>query len=114
MIFAQPPLLSSAWQFEHHGAQRCTTVSSGVLIAPRTSCSAGDSARSEAVASASNIANRIIHMLYVKHKGETPDAQCRTQTQRLTSAYKTPTMASCFRDSSYAEIFPEEFRGYSA
>src|ERR1700746_2761331 len=69
IIFAQPPLLSSAWQFEHHGAQRCTTVSSGVLIAARTFCSVGDSARSEAAVSASNIANGIIHMLYVEHKG---------------------------------------------
>src|SRR6266498_3995803 len=50
MIFAQPPLLSSAWQFEHQGAQRCTTVRSGDLIAPRTFCSAGDSASSEAAA----------------------------------------------------------------
>jgi hypothetical protein len=44
------------------------------------------------------------HVL-LNDKGETPNAQRRTQTQRLTPAYKTPTMASRFRDSSYAEIF---------
>jgi len=33
---------------------------------------------------------------------------------QLTKCTETPTMASRFRDSSYAEIFPERFRGYSA
>src|ERR1041385_3930235 len=32
-------------------------------------------------------------------------------TAELTFGTKTPTMASRFRDSSYAEIFPEEFGG---
>ena len=29
IVFAQPPLFNSAWQFEHHGAERWTTVTSG-------------------------------------------------------------------------------------
>src|ERR1043166_5164819 len=49
-ILVQPPLLSSPWQFEHHGAQRCTTLISGDLIASKTFCSAGDSARTDMAA----------------------------------------------------------------
>ena len=40
-ILVQPPLFSSALQLEHHGAQRCTTVRSGDLIASATCCSVG-------------------------------------------------------------------------
>ena len=50
MIFDQPPLFNSAWQFEHQGAQRCTTVKSGDLIASTTLCSVCDAARVEAFA----------------------------------------------------------------
>ena len=32
----QPPLFNSALQLEHHGAQRCTTVRPGALIASAT------------------------------------------------------------------------------
>src|SRR5438132_10404410 len=49
-VFNQPPFFSSAWQFEHHGAHKCTTVRSGALIASRTCCSAADSARIELAA----------------------------------------------------------------
>src|SRR6266568_315304 len=153
MILTQPPLLSSAWQFEHHGAQKCTTVRSGVLIAPRTFCSAGDgSTRGEAAARAANTQILKIHIFQkllenavrsrsgertrlactFRRLAETPhwrrnSSQCgrkfamarrhrqharRVRSPELTSAKKTPTMASRFRDSSYAEIFPEEFRGY--
>src|SRR5439155_10118190 len=50
-VFSQPPLFNSAWQFEHHGAHKCTTVRSGDLIASRTFCSAGGgSARSDVTA----------------------------------------------------------------
>src|SRR5437762_11025933 len=49
-IFNQPPLFSSAWQLEHQGAHKCTTVRSGDLIASRTCCSAEGSARRELVA----------------------------------------------------------------
>src|SRR5438105_15698133 len=89
MILVHPPLLSSAWQFEHQGAHKCTTVRSGVLIAPMTFCSAGDSARSEAAASSTtNIGNRTLHMLFPKHKGETLNAQrqaCNTVTHAVVS-----------------------------
>ena len=49
VIFNQPPFFSSAWQLEHHGAHKWTTVRSGALIASRTCCSA-DSARTEPAA----------------------------------------------------------------
>src|ERR1043166_4907423 len=109
-ILVQPPLLSSPWQFEHHGAQRCTTLISGDLIASKTFCSAGDSARTDMAARmAMNSGVRGIDMFYrtIKGKGPTLNAE-RCQ---LTECTKTPSMASRFRDSSYAEIFPERFRG---
>jgi hypothetical protein len=63
-IFNQPPLFNSAWQFEHHGAQRWTTLKSGDLIASRTFCSAGESARSDEMAkTAAKIDKRKIDML---------------------------------------------------
>jgi hypothetical protein len=36
-----PPLASSALQFGHHGAQRCTTVTAGERVAAAISCSIG-------------------------------------------------------------------------
>src|SRR5450759_549235 len=75
-IFNQPPLFNSAWQFEHHGAQRWTTLKSGDLIASRTFCSAGESARSDEIArTAAKIDKRKIDMLpqiWMK----TPHAPC--------------------------------------
>src|SRR5215831_5378609 len=47
MVFSQPPLFSSDWQFEHQGAQRWTTLIWGDLIASANCCSAGEAARSE-------------------------------------------------------------------
>ena len=38
----QPPPFNSAWQFEHHGAQRCTTLRYCDLIASAILCSAGE------------------------------------------------------------------------
>src|SRR5437016_9414895 len=35
-VFSQPPPFSSAWQFEHQGAHRWTTVRLGDFIASRT------------------------------------------------------------------------------
>src|ERR1700758_5033631 len=72
-ILVQPPLVSSAWQFEHHGAQRCTTVSSGVLIAERTFCSARDSAPSEvATRRAINIGIRAIDIFSSRIRAKRP------------------------------------------
>src|SRR5437588_2459080 len=44
-IFTQPPLFNSAWQLEHHGAQRWTTLRPGALIASASCCSAGEAAK---------------------------------------------------------------------
>src|SRR3954463_15202912 len=46
-VFCHPPLLSSAWQLEHQGAQRWTTLRPGALIASESCCSAGEAAKSE-------------------------------------------------------------------
>src|SRR5437764_5732576 len=74
-IFNQPPLFSSAWQLEHHGAHKCTTVESGALIASRTCRSAADSARIElATISAAKMEKPSIRML-MNHTGEMPTAQ---------------------------------------
>src|SRR5207244_3592769 len=75
-ILSQPPLFNSAWQLEHHGAQRCTTLRSGDLIASRIFCSAGDSARSDVAArSVAKINKRNSDILILKDRGETPNAQ---------------------------------------
>src|SRR5438045_9164909 len=74
-IFNQPPVFSSAWQLEHHGAHKCTTVRSGALIASRTCRSAADSARIElATISAAKMEKPSIRML-MNHTGEMPTAQ---------------------------------------
>jgi hypothetical protein len=42
------------------------------------------------------------------------NAEGQTQTPRLTSGGYLATVPSQFLRPRYAEIFPEEFRGYSA
>src|SRR6266513_854666 len=80
-MLCQPPAFTSAWQLEHQGAQRCTTLRSGDLIASRIFCSAGDAARSDvAVRSVAKINNRNSNISMLKDRGETPNAQRPTPT----------------------------------
>src|SRR5882724_3265107 len=98
MILVQPPVLSSAWQFEHHGAQRWTTVRSGDLMASRTLCSVGDSARSEAAATNRINQRRIDIDFKVKGKRPTLNAERPTLNgaQRLTFSGNLATVPSPF------------------
>src|SRR5882724_3502530 len=99
MILVQPPVFSSAWQFEHHGAQRWTTVRCGDLMASRTLCSVGDSARSEAAATNRINQRRIDIDFKVKGKRPTLNAERPTLNgaQRLTFAGNLATMRPHFR-----------------
>src|SRR5436190_19241418 len=94
MIFSQPPLFNSAWQFEHHGAQRWTTVRSGDFIAAKTLCSAGDSARSDATAS-NRIDRRKIHIApKIEGKRRTLNAQRPTFILSFRAGSRNPVMKS--------------------
>jgi hypothetical protein len=96
-VLSQPPFLYSAWQLEHHGAQRWTTLRSGDLMASRTFCSAGDSVPSDVVArSVARIKNRDID-IFNENTGETPHSQglvTTTVSPELTGVWKTPTVPS--------------------
>src|SRR5213592_5307255 len=94
IVLSQPPVLSSAWQFEHHGAQRWTTVRSGDLMASRTLCSVGDSARSEDAAT-NRINQRRIDIDF-KIRGKRPTLNAERPrlngARRLTFAGNLATM----------------------
>src|SRR5439155_2420195 len=98
IIVVHPPLLSSAWQFEHHGAQRWTTVRSGDLMASSTLCSVGDSARSEAAATNRINQRRIDIDFKIRGKRPTLNAERPTlnKAQRLPLAGILPPMQSPF------------------
>src|SRR6476469_3516864 len=78
-IFDQPPFFSSAWQLEHHGAHKCTTVMSGALTASRTCCSAADSARIGVVATRTARRVKPSIRMYDKSYRQMDEAQRRTQ-----------------------------------
>src|SRR5713101_6408167 len=65
-ILSQSPPFNSAWQFEHQGAHRCTTLNSCDLVASNTFCSAAEgSARSDIAVSRMNTdARRKIDMWF--------------------------------------------------